>query len=33
MPVVLAEQHHATWLGEIEDGDLKNFLKHILPMK
>ena len=24
MPVILAEEHHAKWLGEIEDGDLRN---------
>jgi putative SOS response-associated peptidase YedK len=27
MPVILAEEHHAKWLGEIEDGDLKQLLK------
>jgi putative SOS response-associated peptidase YedK len=27
MPVILAEEHHAKWLGEIEDGDLKELLK------
>jgi len=23
MPVILPEEHHAKWLGEAEDGDLK----------
>jgi hypothetical protein len=23
MPVILPEQHHAAWLGETEDGNLK----------
>jgi len=27
MPVILAEEHHAKWLGEMEDGDLKELLK------
>ena len=27
MPVTLPEEHHAKWLGEIEDGDLKELLK------
>ena len=27
MPVILAEEHHAKWLGEIADGDLKELLK------
>jgi putative SOS response-associated peptidase YedK len=27
MPVILAEEHHAKCLGEIEDGDLKELLK------
>jgi SOS response associated peptidase (SRAP) len=27
MPVILAEEHHAKWLGEIEDGDLNQLLK------
>jgi putative SOS response-associated peptidase YedK len=27
MPVILALEHHAKWLGEIEDGDLKELLK------
>jgi putative SOS response-associated peptidase YedK len=26
-PVILAEEHHEKWLGEIEDGDLKELLK------
>ena len=26
MPVILPEQHHATWLGETEDGNLKALL-------
>ena len=26
MPVILAEEHHAKWLGEIEGGDLKELL-------
>jgi hypothetical protein len=25
MPVILPEQHHAAWLGEIENGNLKDF--------
>jgi SOS response associated peptidase (SRAP) len=27
MPIILAEKHHEKWLGEIEDGDLKELLK------
>jgi putative SOS response-associated peptidase YedK len=27
MPVILPEEHHAKWLGEIDDGDLKELLK------
>jgi putative SOS response-associated peptidase YedK len=27
MPVILAEEHHAKRLGDIEDGDLKELLK------
>jgi putative SOS response-associated peptidase YedK len=27
MPAILPEEHHAKWLGEIEDGDLKQLLK------
>jgi putative SOS response-associated peptidase YedK len=27
MPVILPEEHHAKWLGETEDGDLKELLK------
>ena len=27
MPVILPEEHHAKWLGESEDGDLKGLLK------
>jgi putative SOS response-associated peptidase YedK len=27
MPVILAEEDHAKWLGEVEDGDLKPLLK------
>ena len=27
MPVILSEEHHAKWLGEAEDGDLKELLK------
>src|SRR6266446_4618053 len=27
MPVILAEEHHAKWRGEMEDGDLKELLK------
>jgi putative SOS response-associated peptidase YedK len=27
MPVILAEEYHAKWLGELEDGDLKELLK------
>jgi putative SOS response-associated peptidase YedK len=27
MPVILAEEHHAKWLGEMEDGDLKKLLE------
>jgi hypothetical protein len=30
MPLILAEEHHAKWLGEIEDGDLKELLKPYL---
>jgi len=26
MPVILPEQHHAAWLGETDDGDLKALL-------
>jgi putative SOS response-associated peptidase YedK len=26
MPVILAEQHHAAWLGETDDGNLKTLL-------
>jgi putative SOS response-associated peptidase YedK len=26
MPVILLEEHHAAWLGETEDGNLKEFL-------
>jgi putative SOS response-associated peptidase YedK len=26
MPVILPEQHHAVWLGETDDGNLKEFL-------
>jgi putative SOS response-associated peptidase YedK len=26
MPVILPEQHHAAWLGEMEDGNLKKLL-------
>jgi putative SOS response-associated peptidase YedK len=26
MPVILPEQHHAAWLGEIENGNLKDLL-------
>jgi len=26
MPVILPEQHHATWLGETDDGNLKALL-------
>ena len=26
MPVILPEQHHAAWLGESDDGNLKAFL-------
>jgi putative SOS response-associated peptidase YedK len=26
MPVIIPEQHHAAWLGEIEDGNLKELL-------
>jgi putative SOS response-associated peptidase YedK len=26
-PVILPEEHHEKWLGEIEDGDLKELLK------
>jgi putative SOS response-associated peptidase YedK len=25
--VILPEEHHAKWLGEVEDGDLKELLK------
>jgi putative SOS response-associated peptidase YedK len=28
MPVIIAEQHHAAWLGETEDGNLKELLVH-----
>jgi hypothetical protein len=27
MPVILAEEHHAKWLREEENGDLKELLK------
>jgi putative SOS response-associated peptidase YedK len=27
MPVILGAEHHARWLGEVEDGDLKELLK------
>jgi putative SOS response-associated peptidase YedK len=27
MPVILPEEHHAKWLGEAEEGDLKELLK------
>jgi putative SOS response-associated peptidase YedK len=27
MPVILADEHHAKWLGETQDGDLKELLK------
>jgi len=27
LPVILAEEHHEKWLGEIEDCDLKELLK------
>ena len=27
MPVILPEEEHAKWLGEVEDGDLKSLLK------
>ena len=27
MPVLLPEEHHAEWLGEVENGDLKELLK------
>jgi hypothetical protein len=27
MPVILSEEHHEKWLGEVEDGDLKELLK------
>jgi putative SOS response-associated peptidase YedK len=27
MPVILAEEHHVRWLGEVENGDLKELLK------
>jgi putative SOS response-associated peptidase YedK len=27
MPAILPEEHHAKWLGEVEDGDLKALLK------
>jgi putative SOS response-associated peptidase YedK len=26
MPVIVREQHHAAWLGETEDGNLKELL-------
>ena len=26
MPVILPEQHHTAWLGETEDGNLKQLL-------
>jgi len=26
MPVILPEQHHAAWLGETENGNLKELL-------
>jgi putative SOS response-associated peptidase YedK len=27
MPVIVSEEHHAKWLGGLEDGDLKEMLK------
>ena len=27
MPVILPEEHHAKWLGEVEDSGLKELLK------
>jgi putative SOS response-associated peptidase YedK len=27
MPVILPEEHHAKWLGEVENGDIKELLK------
>jgi putative SOS response-associated peptidase YedK len=26
IPVILPEEHHARWLGEVEDGDLRELL-------
>jgi len=31
--VILPEQHHAAWLGETEDGNLKELLLPILPTR
>jgi len=33
MPVILPEQHHAAWLGETGDGNLKDLLVPILPTR
>ena len=27
MPVILSEEHHEKWLGDVEDGDQKELLK------
>jgi putative SOS response-associated peptidase YedK len=33
MPVILPEQHHAAWLGETDDGNLKALLLPTLPIR
>jgi hypothetical protein len=33
MPVILPEQHHAAWLGETDDGNLKALLVPTLPIR
>ena len=33
MPEILPEKHHAAWLGETEDGNLKELLLPTLPIR
>src|SRR5215475_5518058 len=33
MPVILPEKHHAAWLSETDDGNLKELLVPILPTR
>ena len=33
MPVILPEQHHAAWLGETDDGNLKRCCSPTLPTR